>query len=174
MLNKSLLFFLLAAGSAHGFDFDLDRLGNSQTYKVEGFLITVYPDTPNHTFELKQNGKSVVAKSGSDIGVFNSNSQPQVLLQDTDNDGVHDRLDYDIYDKSGAFIGTTSDRNLDGQPDFKIVTEGKNVKAYIWHKHAWHLIYDIGANDKHSKAIQINNEFVPIDISVFPFKVGEH
>ena len=177
MLNKYILSLLLVAGSANGFDFDLDKLSNPQSHTVEDLSITIYPDAPKSTFEIKQNGKSFIAKSGSDIGVFNSSSQPLVWLQDTDNDGIHDRLDYDLYDKTGTFIGTTSDRNLDGQPDFKIVADSKKgAKAYVWHMEAWHLIHHEGPDQsgKYSKAIKINNALVPLDISVFPFKLGEH
>lgn len=178
-MKISLLVLLLFSSYSFAFEFDLEKLNKSIKHKVGPYSVIEYPEAPYETFEVTSMGNSLFAKSGNNLVVFHPKTKlTMVSIEDVNNDGAPDRIDYDIYDSKERYLGTTSDYNFDGQSDLKInVTYDKGTpepSAAVWIKSEWHQIHEQARNSEGlvNRFIILSGKKVSIDISKYPFKLG--
>ena len=91
------------------------------------------------------------------------NNPPLVSLQDWNKDGIYDHLSYDVIDKEGDVKVSVDDRNLDGEPETKMVMVDKDkTNVYVWIEEGWHLAKKGGVviNGKWRKIKRLNNKWV--------------
>jgi hypothetical protein len=107
-------------------------------------------------------------QNGLEINVYQPvpgpmNKLPLANLQDWNHDGIYDGLSYDVIDKEGNIKVSVVDRNLDGEPETKLVTVDKdNTNVYVWIEGGWHLAKKGGViiNGKWRKIKTVNGKWV--------------
>jgi len=144
-------------------------------YKLGKYTIIEYPESPDQVIEFKLNNKTLFIKDGSNSSIFHEKfNVPVVILQDTNNDGLSDRLIYDVYDKRGQLVSTSTDLNLDGQIDTKLLADG-DIQFLVWINNKWTKVKEFG-RDSTGKIIQkinVEGEWKIINRNNYPFVIED-
>ncbi len=180
MNHKIAFLFLLIATRAFANDSVFENSSTFVQHEVGNISVIEYPKVSKEAFEIQLNNEPLFIKHGNDLAIFHSAAkQPMVMLIDENDDGVHDSITYDQYDSNGNLISTTIDRNFDGQSDFKMIIDNTGSKpsmsAFAWISNQWYQVHERGrdSNGLVIKEIFFNNNWVSIDMSNYPFKVGK-
>ncbi|MCG7984952.1 MAG: hypothetical protein JAY90_19640 [Candidatus Thiodiazotropha lotti] len=148
---------------------------------VGPYTIIHYPDAPAGSFEVSSGNESIFVRHGGDAAIMHPKFKvPLVMVRDTNHDGIPDRLDYDVLDSKGNLVSSASDYNYDGQIDRRIVVESRGdnkppIKSYVWLQDEWKEMRNFGRDSDGLliRKIKISNEWKRIDISAYPFKLGD-
>ena len=92
------------------------------------YQIIVPKDEGSTEILILKNGKPfMMHQEGFGINLYQncgeSGAIPYVTVQDRDDDGIFERLDYSLVDKKGNVIGNVRDMAMDGKP--KVIRYGK-------------------------------------------------
>jgi len=152
--------FIAFSQSTFGENLIITKVKSGETYDFSEqnihvlgkYRIIEYPKTPRGTIEFQMNKKPLFVKDGGSYSIFHENSNsPVVILDDSDGDGTPDRLIYDIYNKTGKLVASSTDLNLDGQIDLRFDMEAE--KQYVWLNDKWNYVKEFG-RDQNGKVVQ--------------------
>ncbi len=179
-LNLLSLFFV--AWTLSGLAVEGGAIAESITKECESgdYTIVEYLHKPIETMELQKSKKAVFVKLGDDLAIMHPTlNVPIVMLRDTNGDGEHDRIEYDVWNEKGKLIASSADHNYDGQLDWRMTinyqAETELIDVYVWVDSAWRTVRAILDDSKRVlvREVDLDGEWKVIKLNVFPFQVGE-
>ena len=109
------------------------RIGSYFVYASEGA-------TTPHLFIRSDEGPVAWIDRNVGISLF-EDDRPLLHLDDKDNDGSYDWLNYDVYNTGSSDYISVLDGDLDGQADSRTEhIKGEKPRAWLWFEGAWRPI----------------------------------
>ena len=77
-----------------------------------------------------KDGQPMVMIDGPNEIEIISRNRPVLTIQDRSGKGSFDFVSYDVRDSNGKYVGSVTDGDMEGQPGFKLLDDGKTF-AYV-------------------------------------------
>ena len=112
-----------------------------------GYMVAAPADgSKGNLFIWKGDQRVLLIQEGFGVNIYEPvagprNRLPIVNLQDSDHDGLYDRLFYTVLDKDGNIKVELFDLDLDGVPETKFLHVQKDkIEFYAWIEEGWHKV----------------------------------